>query len=71
MQVAASVLGIVVMVATAALISWYKRIEGRSPGFAAWSTRRRCRSREEGMRTLAVALICALASGVASAKDSQ
>lgn len=32
MQVAASFLGIVIMVATAALISWYKRIEGRSPG---------------------------------------
>jgi hypothetical protein len=32
MQVAVSVLGIVAMVATAALISWYKRIEGRSPG---------------------------------------
>ena len=32
MQVAVSLLGIVAMVATAALISWYKRIEGRSPG---------------------------------------
>ena len=32
MQVAVSLLGIVVMVATAALISWYKRVEGRSPG---------------------------------------
>jgi hypothetical protein len=32
MQVGVSVLGIVVMVATAALISWYKRVEGRSPG---------------------------------------
>jgi hypothetical protein len=32
MQVGVSLLGIVVMVATAALISWYKRIEGRSPG---------------------------------------
>jgi hypothetical protein len=32
MQIATSLLGIVVMVATAALISWYKRIEGRSPG---------------------------------------
>jgi hypothetical protein len=32
MQVAASLLGILVMIATAALISWYKRIEGRSPG---------------------------------------
>jgi hypothetical protein len=32
MQVAVSLLGIIVMVATAALISWYKRIEGRSPG---------------------------------------
>jgi hypothetical protein len=31
MQVALSVLGIAVMVATAALISWYKTIEGRSP----------------------------------------
>jgi hypothetical protein len=31
MQVAVSVLGIVLMVATAALISWYKRVEGRSP----------------------------------------
>jgi hypothetical protein len=31
MQVALSVLGIAVMVATAALISWYKIIEGRSP----------------------------------------
>jgi hypothetical protein len=32
MQVAASLSGIVIMVATAALISWYKHIEGRSPG---------------------------------------
>jgi hypothetical protein len=32
MQIAVSVLGIVAMVATAALISWYKRVEGRSPG---------------------------------------
>jgi hypothetical protein len=32
MQVAVSLLGIVTMVATAALISWYKRVEGRSPG---------------------------------------
>jgi hypothetical protein len=32
MQVATSLLGIILMVATAALISWYKRIEGRSPG---------------------------------------
>ena len=32
MQIAASLLGIVIMVATAGLISWYKRIEGRSPG---------------------------------------
>jgi hypothetical protein len=32
MQVAASVIGIVIMIATAALISWYKMIEGRSPG---------------------------------------
>jgi hypothetical protein len=32
MQVAMSLLGILLMVATAALISWYKRIEGRSPG---------------------------------------
>ncbi len=31
MQVGASVLGIILMVATATLISWYKRIEGRSP----------------------------------------
>jgi hypothetical protein len=32
MQVAVSLLGIIAMVATAALISWYKRVEGRSPG---------------------------------------
>jgi hypothetical protein len=32
MQVASSLLGIILMAATAALISWYKRIEGRSPG---------------------------------------
>jgi hypothetical protein len=32
MQIGTSVLGIVVMVGTAALISWYRRIEGRSPG---------------------------------------
>jgi hypothetical protein len=32
MQVAISVLGIVVMIATAALITWYKDVEGRSPG---------------------------------------
>jgi hypothetical protein len=31
MQVSASVLGIILMVATAMLISWYKKIEGRSP----------------------------------------
>jgi len=31
MQIALSLLGIVLMVATAALISWYKTIEGRSP----------------------------------------
>jgi hypothetical protein len=31
MQIAMSVLGIAIMVATAALISWYKGIEGRSP----------------------------------------
>jgi hypothetical protein len=31
MQLAASVIGIVIMIATAALISWYKMIEGRSP----------------------------------------
>jgi len=31
MQVATSLLGILLMVATAAMISWYKRIEGRSP----------------------------------------
>jgi hypothetical protein len=32
MQVFVSALGIVLMVATAALIKWYKKIEGRSPG---------------------------------------
>jgi hypothetical protein len=32
MQVVISLLGIVVMVATAALITWYKNLEGRSPG---------------------------------------
>jgi hypothetical protein len=32
MQVTISLLGIVVMIATAALISWYKELEGRSPG---------------------------------------
>jgi hypothetical protein len=32
MQIATSLLGIMLMVATAGLISWYKRIEGRSPG---------------------------------------
>ena len=31
MQIATSLLGIVLMIATAALISWYKFIEGRSP----------------------------------------
>jgi hypothetical protein len=31
MQIAVSVLGVAIMVATAALISWYKTIEGRSP----------------------------------------
>jgi hypothetical protein len=31
MQIAASLLGIILMVATAAMSSWYKRIEGRSP----------------------------------------
>jgi hypothetical protein len=32
MQVAVSALGIAIMCATAAMISWYKSIEGRSPG---------------------------------------
>ncbi len=32
MQVGTSVLGIILMVATAGLISWYRKIEGRSPG---------------------------------------
>jgi hypothetical protein len=32
MQIGVSILGIVIMVAAAAMISWYKRIEGRSPG---------------------------------------
>jgi hypothetical protein len=31
MQIAMSLLGIVIMTATATLISWYKSIEGRSP----------------------------------------
>jgi hypothetical protein len=31
-QTAISLLGIMVMIATASLISWYKEIEGRSPG---------------------------------------
>jgi hypothetical protein len=31
-QVVASVLGIVIMTASAGLITWYKRLEGRSPG---------------------------------------
>jgi hypothetical protein len=31
MQVLISALGIIVMSATAALISWYKKVEGRSP----------------------------------------
>jgi hypothetical protein len=32
MQIAASALGILVMVLTAELITWYKGVEGRSPG---------------------------------------
>jgi hypothetical protein len=32
MQILVSVLGIIVMIGTAALISWYKRVEGRNPG---------------------------------------
>jgi hypothetical protein len=32
MQILISALGIVIMIATAALITWYKRIEGRGPG---------------------------------------
>ena len=32
MQIAISALGIAAMVATAALITWYKVIEGRRPG---------------------------------------
>jgi hypothetical protein len=32
MQIGVSTLGIVIMVAVAAMISWYKRVEGRSPG---------------------------------------
>jgi hypothetical protein len=32
MQILLSLLGIVLMIATATLITWYKRVEGRSPG---------------------------------------
>ena len=32
MQIGVSILGIVIMVAVAAMISWYKKVEGRSPG---------------------------------------
>ena len=32
MQVVISLLGIAIMIATAALITWYKDLEGRSPG---------------------------------------
>lgn len=32
MQILASVLGLALMIATAEMLSWYKRIEGRSPG---------------------------------------
>ena len=32
MQISVSVLGIIVMIGAAALISWYKRVEGRNPG---------------------------------------
>src|SRR2546421_10425533 len=32
MQILISALGIIIMIATAALITWYKRIEGRGPG---------------------------------------
>ena len=32
MQVLVSALGILIMIATAWLISWYKKVEGRSPG---------------------------------------
>jgi hypothetical protein len=31
-QFVASALGIVIMTAAAAMITWYKRLEGRSPG---------------------------------------
>jgi hypothetical protein len=34
MQIAASILGIMIMIITAALISWYKDSEGRTPGAA-------------------------------------
>ena len=59
MQVGASLLGIIVMIATAALISWYKRIEGRSPWIATWIPPRRHRRGRRGMRAFVVALICA------------
>jgi len=32
MQLLLSVLGVVIMVAVAGLLTWYKRAEGRSPG---------------------------------------
>jgi Tfp pilus assembly protein FimT len=32
MQVVISLLGILIMIAAAALITWYKKVEGRSPG---------------------------------------
>jgi hypothetical protein len=32
MQFALSALGIIIMVAVAGLLAWYKRAEGRSPG---------------------------------------
>jgi hypothetical protein len=37
MQVVISVFGIAAMIATAALITWYKDLEGRSPGSRAKS----------------------------------
>ena len=58
-----AVLGILIMIATASLISWYKPIEGRSPSVADQTAGRRPRGRR-GMKLIialvaTIALLCA------------
>ena len=69
MQVLISALGILVMVGTAALIKWYKDLEGRSPG-SRRKTAGRGPRRRGGMRAIVAAIMAAVAlTGRAYALD--